>query len=139
MRPLPLSSQAAELLGQPNPSVVVYLRPNGNPYSTATWYLFDGDRHILVNSNSTRRRVADLRNDGRVTLTALAKDDWYTHVSVVGHVERMWDDENLADIDRIARHYIGEHFAESHGARTSIQIKVDRWHAWGALRPGAPE
>ena len=88
------------------------LRPNDDPYSTATWYIFNGDEHFLVNTNSTRRRVADRRNDGRVALTALAKHHWYTHVSVVGHVDRIWDDEKLADIDRIARHYTGEQFAE---------------------------
>jgi PPOX class probable F420-dependent enzyme len=139
MRQLPLSAPAAELFSQPNPSVIGYLRPNGDPYSTATWYLFDGDEHVLVNTNSTRRRVADLRNDGRVTLTALAKDDWYTHVSIVGHVDQICDDKDLADIDRIARHYTGEQHPARDGARTSIRIKIDRWHAWGALRPGADD
>jgi hypothetical protein len=40
--------------------------------------------------------------------------------------KQMWDDENRADIDRIARYYTGEQFADRHGARTSIQIKIDR-------------
>jgi PPOX class probable F420-dependent enzyme len=139
MRHLPLTSQAADLLASPNPSMMAWLRPNGAPYSTATWYIFDGDEHILVNTNSSRRRVKDLRHDPRVTLTALARDDWYTHVSVVGHVDAMWNDENLADIDRIARHYTGEQFRDRESARTSVRIKIDRWHAWGALRPGADD
>jgi Pyridoxamine 5'-phosphate oxidase len=54
---------------------MAWLRPNGAPYSTATWYIFDGDEHIVVNTNSSRRRVKDLRHDPRVTLTALAHDD----------------------------------------------------------------
>jgi len=137
MRQLPLSEPAAEVFGQPNPAVLGYLRAGGDPYSTATWYLFDGDQHVLVNTNSARRRVADLRDDGRVSLTALAKDDWYTHVSIVGHVAQMWDDHDLADIDRIARHYTGDRFADRRGPRTSIRIAIDRWHAWGALAPGA--
>jgi hypothetical protein len=49
----------------------------------------------------------------------------------------MWDDKDLADIDRIAGHYTGEQHSARDSPRTSIRIKIDRWHAWGALRPGA--
>jgi hypothetical protein len=56
MRQLPLTSQAADLLARPNPSTIAWLRPNGAPYSTATWYIVDGEEHILVNTNSSRRR-----------------------------------------------------------------------------------
>lgn len=51
-----------------------------------------------------RKRLEYLRSDPRVSLTALAAADWYTHVSLQGRVVELLDDENLIDIDRISTH-----------------------------------
>jgi PPOX class probable F420-dependent enzyme len=128
----PFPVAVAELLARPNPAVITTLRPDGQPVSVATWYLLDGER-FLVNMDEGRKRLDYLRNDPRVTLTALAADDWYTHVSVQGRVVELRDDTGLADIDRLAMHYTGRVYPNRERKRVSGWIEVDRWHGWGAV------
>jgi hypothetical protein len=56
-------------LAEPQPAVIANVRPDGQPVSVATWYLLDGDE-VLVNMDAGRRRLAYLRSDPRVSLTA---------------------------------------------------------------------
>jgi PPOX class probable F420-dependent enzyme len=110
--------------------VVTTLRADGQPVSVATWYALDGDR-VLVNMDHTRKRLDHLRHDPRVSLTVLDKDDWYTHLSIVGRVVEMKDDEGLADIDRLSRHYGGRPYPNRESPRVSAWIEVERYHGWG--------
>ena len=126
----PLPDAVLELLWQPNPAVVTTLRPDGQPVSVATWYLVE-DGRVLVNMDEGRKRLDYLRNDPRVTLTALKEGDWYTHVSVQGRVVEMYDDEGLVDIDRLSRHYGGDSYPNRERGRVSAWIEIDRWHGWG--------
>jgi PPOX class probable F420-dependent enzyme len=99
----------------------------------ATWYLLDGDR-ILVNMDEGRARLEHLRHDPRVSLTALAQDDWYTHVSVRGRVVELADDPDLSGIDRLSTHYTGEPYSNRDRGRVNAWIEIDSWHGWGAAR-----
>jgi PPOX class probable F420-dependent enzyme len=127
----PLPEQTRELLAKPNPAVITSLRPDGQPVSVATWYLLDGDR-ILVNMDVGRKRLEYLRNDPRVSLTALDESSWYTHVSLQGRVVELLDDEGLTDIDRLSRHYTGDPYPTRDRGRVSAWIEIDTWHGWGA-------
>lgn len=128
----PLPAEVIALLEKPNPAVVTTLRPDGQPVSVATWYVLDGDR-VLVNMDEGRRRLAYLRQDPRVTLTVLDDADWYTHVSLQGRVVEISDDQGLAGIDRISRHYGGQPYSNRERGRVNAWIEVDRWHGWGRL------
>ena len=55
-----------------------------------------------------RKRLSHLRDDPRVALTVLDEDNWYTHVSIIGHVADIHDDKELTDIDRLAQQYLGK-------------------------------
>ena len=46
----------------------------------------------------------------------------------------MHEDTDLADIDRLARHYMGKPYPRRDRRRVSAWIAVDRWHGWGALK-----
>jgi PPOX class probable F420-dependent enzyme len=127
----PLPDDVRDLLSKPNPAVITSLRPDGQPVSVATWYLLDGDR-ILVNMDVGRKRLGYLREDPRVSLTALDESSWYTHVSVQGRVVELIDDEGLTDIDRLSRHYTGEPYPTRDRARVSAWIEIETWHGWGA-------
>jgi PPOX class probable F420-dependent enzyme len=118
------------LLDRPNPAVITAVRPDGQPVSVATWYLIDGDR-VLVNMDEGRKRLDYLRADPRVSLTVLAEGDWYTHVSLQGRVVEMADDEGLAGIDHLSRHYRGRDYPTRDRRRVNAWIEVDRWHGWG--------
>lgn len=129
----PLPPEAVELLRRPNPCVVATLRADGAPVSTATWYLWD-DGRVLINMDEGRVRLKHLRNDPRITLTVLADDDWYTHVTLIGRVAEMYEDEGLTDIDRLSTHYTGNPYPARSRARVSAWVEVERWHGWGALK-----
>ncbi len=133
--PVDLPAAVRELLAQPNPAVVTTLRPDGQPVSVATWYLMDGDR-VLLNMDEGRKRLDYLRPDPRVSLTVLAKDDWYTHVSLQGRVTEIRDDEGLVDIDRLSTHYLGQPYGQRSRGRVSAWLEVDRWYGWGATTGG---
>ncbi|MBB5790991.1 pyridoxamine 5'-phosphate oxidase family protein [Jiangella mangrovi] len=124
----PLPDDISAFLAQPNPAVMGTIGPSG-PVTVATWYFWE-DGRILINLDESRKRVEHLRADPRVSLTALA-EDWYTHVSVQGRVVDLFDDEGLADIDRLSRHYTGHEYGRRDRGRISAWIEVDRWHGWG--------
>ena len=132
MATLPFPDGVRDLLARPNPCVVTTLRADGQPVSVATWYLMRGDQ-VLVNMDAGRKRLDHLRGDPRVSLTVLADGDWYTHVSLVGRVSEMYDDEGHADIDALSRHYGGQDFHDHESERVSALVDVDRWHGWGVV------
>jgi PPOX class probable F420-dependent enzyme len=123
-------------LAKPNPAVIATVRPDGQPISVATWYLLEDDGRILVNMDAGRKRLNYLRNDPRVSLTVLADDNWYTHISVQGRAV-LSDDDRLADIDRLSRHYTGRPYPVRNRARVNAHIAVEHWHRWGetAVKP----
>src|ERR1700730_8140108 len=102
----PIPEAAVAMLRKPNPAVITTLRPDGQPVSTATWYLWD-DGRVLVNMDEGRKRLEYMRADPRVSLDVLDEDNWYTHVSIIGHVDELYEDADMSDIDRIARQYTG--------------------------------
>lgn len=129
----PLSESAREMLSKANPAVICTVRKDGQPVSAATWYLLRGDQ-VLVNMDEGRVRLNHLRNDPRVSLTVIDDGDWYTHVTVIGRVTEMYDDEGLADIDALSRQYTGEPYGNRDRARVSALITVDRVSGWGAQK-----
>ncbi|MEV4641283.1 PPOX class F420-dependent oxidoreductase [Actinoplanes sp. NPDC049548] len=130
----PLPEQVAELLRRPNPAVMATVAADGRPVTVATWYLFEDDGHVLLGLDAKRARLKHLHADPRVSLTVLANDDWYTHVSLQGRVVSLTDDVGLRDIDRLARHYTGKEYPNRERPRVSAQVEIERWHVWGKLR-----
>ena len=133
MPKLPFPDDVRALLAKPSPAVVSTLRSDGQPISVATWYVLEGDR-VLVNMDATRVRVKHLKRDPRLTLTVLDEASWYTHVSLVGRVEEMYDDEGLVDINRISNHYTDRDYPDQQSPRISAWMSIDTWHGWGAAR-----
>ncbi|MET8273401.1 MULTISPECIES: PPOX class F420-dependent oxidoreductase [unclassified Streptomyces] len=129
----PLPDEAVAMLKKANPAVITTLRPDGQPVSTPTWYLWD-DGRILVNMDEGRKRLDHIRHDPRVTLTVLDEAGWYTHISIIGRVAETRPDEGLADIDRLARQYMGNDYPMRDRDRVSAWIEIDRWHGWGTLK-----
>jgi PPOX class probable F420-dependent enzyme len=131
----PLPAELEEFLEQPNPSVIASLRPDGSPHTTATWYLWENGR-VLVNMDEGRKRLSYIRDDPRVSITVLGQDDWYHHVTLRGRVVEL-DEDALADIDRISRHYTGQPYGDRERGRVSAWIEVDSWHSWAVNQPWA--
>ncbi|MEU5071613.1 PPOX class F420-dependent oxidoreductase [Streptomyces asoensis] len=129
----PLPPEAVDLLSRPNPCVMATLRSDGTPVSTPTWYVWD-DGRVLISLDESRVRLRHLRRDPRLTLTVLDADDWYTHVTLIGRVTGLREDDGLTDIDRISTHYTGKPYPDRVRPRVSAWIEIDRWHGWGALK-----
>ncbi|PPK90790.1 PPOX class probable F420-dependent enzyme [Kineococcus xinjiangensis] len=130
----PLPEDVAALFARPNPAVMGTVHPDGYPVTVATWYLLEDDGRVLLNFDAGRARLRHLRVEPRVSVTALAEGDWYTHVSVQGRVVEFRDDTDLADIDRLARHYTGRDYPQRERPRVSALVEVERWHGWGAAQ-----
>jgi hypothetical protein len=79
----------------------------------------------------SRKRIGYLREDPRISLTVLDADNWYNHVSLQGRVVEWRDDEDLADIDRLSRHYGGDPYPKRDKPRISAWIEVAHTHTWG--------
>ncbi|MFI1915240.1 PPOX class F420-dependent oxidoreductase [Nocardia sp. NPDC020380] len=126
----PLPAEVAEFLAQPNPAVFASNKPDGQPVSVATWYLYE-DGRILVNLADFRKRLDWLREDPRVTLTVLGSDSWYTHVSVQGRIVSLENDPDSSVIDRLAQHYLGTEYGVRDQKRVSAWIEIESWHGWG--------
>ena len=125
----PVPPEIEAFLREPNPAVVATLRADGSPHSVATWYDWV-DGLILLNMDATRARLGHLRRDPRVSLTVLDKDSWYSHVSLAGVVDRLEDDPELSDIDRLALRYTAKPFRDRLSERVSAWVRPERWERW---------
>ena len=129
----PVPAIVDEFLRLPNPAVIASVKPDGAPHTAATWYLWE-DGRVLVNMDEGRKRLEHIRRDPRVALDVIDEGNWYTHVSIIGHIEDMREDTGLADIDRLSRQYTGNPYPRRDRGRVSAWIAVDAWHGWGALK-----
>ena len=134
MSKAPMPERVVDLLRLPNPAVMGTVAADDRPVTVATWYLLEDDGRVLLGLDAKRARLKHLRADPRVSLTVLAGDDWYTHVSLQGRVRSITEDVGLRDIDRLARHYTGRAYANRERPRVSAQVDIERWHVWGKLR-----
>jgi PPOX class probable F420-dependent enzyme len=133
----PVPREISEFLERPNPSVIATLLRDGSPSTAATWYVWENGR-VLVNMDEGRKRLEHMRRDPRVSLTVLGQADWYNQVSLRGRVVSIEDDRDMADIDRISRHYMGQPYSQRDRGRVSAWIEVEHWHAWAGGRPWDP-
>ena len=129
----PVPADVAAFLERPNYATISVVRPDGQPVSYPTWYLFENGQ-IDVNMDAGRKRIEHLRRDPRVAVSAMDPHDWITHVSIVGHIAEWIPDPDLADIDRICRHYTGRDYSPRNRPRVTIRIDIDQWHGWGRFK-----
>jgi PPOX class probable F420-dependent enzyme len=129
-----LPPEVIELLRRPNPAVIATLRSDGVPISRPTWYMWENGR-VLLTMDEGRVRLRHLRRDPRMTLSVMDKENWYTHVGLVGRVVEMYEDEGMADVDRIAEHYTGKPYPIRDRARVSAWVEIDQWFGWRGHHP----
>ena len=125
----PLPPRLDVFLTRPNAAVIATVRADGSPVTVATWYDWE-DGRLLVNMDESRKRLAHLRADPRVSLTVMDLSDWSVHVSLQGRVVSLEDDPDLAGIDRLSVRYTGQPYAVRDRRRVSAWIEIERWHAW---------
>jgi PPOX class probable F420-dependent enzyme len=133
---VPVPPELDLFLSEPHAAVVATLRRDGSPHTVATWYDWE-DGRALLNMDVSRARLANIRRDQRVALTVLG-EDWGMHVSLLGHIVEIYDDVDLADIDRLSIRYQDTPFRRRDRGRVSAWLQPARWHGWdgpGPIRP----
>jgi PPOX class probable F420-dependent enzyme len=129
MPKLPLPREAEELLGKANPAVIGTVRADGSPHTAVTWYLWENGR-VLVNMAATRVRLRHIKRDPRVSLTVMDSQSWYRQVTVFGNAVEIYDDKDLADIDRLSLRYTRNPYRNREDARVSAWVEVEGWYGW---------
>ncbi len=132
----PLPERIQSLLAKPNPAVVASIRPDGTPHTATTWYEWR-DGRVLLNMDSTRRRLAYMRANPAVSVNVIDVDDMYTAVSLSGRIVEFLDDEGFADIDALAQRYLGSPYPDRATPRVSAWLEVDTWFVWEAAKETA--
>jgi PPOX class probable F420-dependent enzyme len=120
-------------LREPHPAVMATVTKDGHPVTAATWYLLESDGRILINLDAERLRLNHLRRDPRFALDVMDGADWYSHVALQLTVVDITDDAGLADIDALARQYLGKPYPNRSRPRVSVRAEVTKWMGWGAL------
>jgi PPOX class probable F420-dependent enzyme len=125
----PLPPELDRFLAKPRPAVVGTVTPEGAPVTTPCWYGWE-DGRFTISMASDGPRARNLRSDPRVALTVLA-DDWYVHLSLLGRAVETREDPDLADIDALSQHYLGEPYEDRAYRGVTVVAEVERWHTWG--------
>jgi PPOX class probable F420-dependent enzyme len=85
---------------------VATLNSDGSPQVSAVWVGLDGDR-ITFNTAEGRVKTKNLQRDGRVAISITNEENPYENLIVQGKVVEMTHDGADADIDALAKRYIG--------------------------------
>ena len=126
----PLPPELLAFLASPRAAVVGTVRSDALPVTTACWYGLEPDGRLLLTMDRDSFRLRHLRANPHVALTVLGAD-WYNQLSVLGRAVEFRADENLADIDRLSQHYVGEPYEDRDYNGITVLVEIDRFHTWG--------
>ena len=102
-----LSEPVRKLIAEPNIGHLATLMPDGSPQVTPVWVDTDGE-HVLVNTAQGRQKPRNLARDPRVAITIVDHANPYRYASIRGDVVEMTEDGADANIDRLAKKYLGQ-------------------------------
>ncbi len=102
-----LSEKTRRLAGGANHAVLTTLFPSGMPQTNVVWIDHDGE-HLLVNSETERQKVRNVRQDPRVAVLVFDASDMDEWVEVRGRVVEVIEGvEARHHIDTLAHKYLG--------------------------------
>jgi len=97
---------------------------DGAPHVTPMWFDYDG---TLIRVNSARGRVKDrnMRRNPAVAVSIVDPDDPYRYVTVRGRVVEITEQGADADIDRLAKKYLGQdRYPYRHAGEVRVTYKI---------------
>jgi PPOX class probable F420-dependent enzyme len=94
----------ADLLAGANTAVLTTVGPNGQPQSTAVWYLIDDDGALKASITTDRQKYKNLVRDPRATLFVLDPTNPYRTVEIRASVE-LAPDPDKALLPKFAAQY----------------------------------
>src|SRR5438045_1343007 len=122
--PFELRAEIKALLAGPHPATLASIRPDGSPASHPVWIgLADDGRHLHIATGRKTGKVRNVEHDPRVGVSIVALDNPYEEALIRGTVVEVRNDNELRDMDPIARVYTGEDFPFRSGPRVTIVIE----------------
>jgi PPOX class probable F420-dependent enzyme len=123
-----LNEAEARFLREPNYAVVAALRADGSPHQTVIWIDWDGE-HILLNLNQERSKLQYLRDDPRLSVLTIHRENPYQWLAVDGEVAEITTEGAYEHIVHQAGVYRGrEEYALKPGEER-VLVKVRPLHA----------
>ena len=101
-----LSEKARALIARPVLASLATLNADGSPQITPLWIDLDGD-DVVFNTSQSRKKTRNLERDGRVAVTVIDPDDAYNVVAFRGTVTEITTDGADAQVDAMAKKYLG--------------------------------
>ena len=123
-----LSDKTRQLAEGANHAVLTTLFPSGRPQTNVVWIDHD-DEHLLVNSETERQKVRNVRRDPRVAVLVFDPADMDNWVEVRGRVvEIVEGEEARRHIDALAHKYLGvpDYPNPIQSPRGILKIALDR-------------
>ena len=123
-----LSEESRQLAQGPNHAVLTTLFPSGRPQTNVVWIDHDGE-HLLVNSETERQKVRNVRRDPRVSVLVFDASDIDNWVEVRGRVVDIVEGEEARrHIDTLAQKYLGvpDYPNPIRSPRVILKIRPDR-------------
>ncbi|HEV2953466.1 MAG TPA: PPOX class F420-dependent oxidoreductase [Candidatus Dormibacteraeota bacterium] len=102
-----LTPAQASLLEQKYFAVVTTLMADGSPQSTVVWVDTDGE-NALFNTARGRLKTRNLERDPRISLAIVDHSEPYAKLIVIRGRAELIDDGADANIDKLAKKYIGQ-------------------------------
>jgi PPOX class probable F420-dependent enzyme len=128
-RTVALTEEQAELLWSENIAVVAVHRPDGSVHQTPTWVDWDGE-HVLVNTAEGRAKPRYLRQDPRVSICVVDREDPYNWISVTGPAELTHEGAE-EHIHKLSHKYNGRAYPLPDGEqRLLVKVTPERVNAY---------
>lgn len=115
-----LPEPARDLIEGKNFAHLATVMRDGSPQVSPVWIALRGD-NILINTAEGRLKTRNMRRDPRVAISIAGQDNAYQRVSIRGRVIEMTHEGADADIDMLAKKYVG---ADSYPGRTPSEQRV---------------
>jgi len=110
-------------LNEVNPVVVGTTRQDGSIHLTPLWYEYR-DGSLWINGASTRDWLGHLRRNDSVTLLVVDRKQILRRAEILGRVIAITSDDDFAQINRLARRYMGRDFGSRRDQRITVQIEA---------------
>ena len=126
-----LSDKAKRLIDSKAFAHVATLNKDGSPQVSPVWIERDGDT-LIVNSEQKRKKVRNLKQDGRVALSIQNPDNDYQYVEIRGKVKEITTEGGFEGIDRLSAKYTGqEKYPGNSPGDVRVVIKIEPEHITG--------
>ena len=101
-----ITPEVQELLTGKNFGSLATLMKDGSPHVAPVWIDYDGEM-VLINTALGRAKEKNVKNDNRIAVSVFDNTNPYNMATIRGTVEEITEENADADIDRLAKKYLG--------------------------------